>query len=175
MSGIDFPPAAAVVVALMGCYTDIKTRRIPNVLTFGAAAGAMGYALAGGGPVAMGWSAAGWLVGAAMFFPFFALGGIGGGDVKLMAALGAWLGPMPAVWLGLFAALAGGPLALLLAFARGYAKQAFGNLWGLVSYWRVVGLKPHPNLTLDSAAVGVPRLPYALPITVGLLVTLWLH
>jgi prepilin peptidase CpaA len=175
MSGLDFPRVAAIVVALAGCYTDMRTRRIPNVLTFGAAAGALGYSLSAGGLTAMGWSAVGWVVGAAMFFPFFALGGIGGGDVKLMAALGAWLGPGPAVWLALFAALAGGPLALVLAFSRGYARQAFGNLWGLLSYWRVAGLKPHPGLTLESAGKGVPRLPYALPITVGLLVTLWLH
>jgi prepilin peptidase CpaA len=172
---MDFARIAAVVVVIVACFTDMKSRRIPNVLTFGAAAGAMGYSLAAGGPAAMGWSFVGWLVGVAMFFPLFALGGIGGGDVKLLAALGAWLGPGPTVWLALFSALAGGPLALGLALVRGYAKQAFVNLWGLLSYWRVVGLRPHPGLTLDSAAAAVPRLPYSLPIAAGLLVTLWLH
>ena len=52
---------------------------------------------------------AGWAVGLAMFLPVFALRGIGGGDVKLVAALGAWIGPGAAVWLALWAAVAGGP------------------------------------------------------------------
>jgi prepilin peptidase CpaA len=172
---MDFARIAAIVVVIGACVTDMKSRRIPNTLTFGAAAGAFGYSLAAGGFPAMGWSFLGWLTGAALFFPLFALRGIGGGDVKLLAALGAWLGPAPTVWLALFSALAGGPLALGLALSRGYARQAFVNLWGLLSYWRVVGLKPHPGLTLDSAEAAVPRLPYSLPIAAGLLVTLWLH
>jgi prepilin peptidase CpaA len=172
---MDVPQVAALGVALAGCVADIKSRRIPNVLTFGAAAGALGFALVTGGLVGLGWSAAGWAVGAALFLPFFALGGLGGGDVKLVAALGAWLGPGPAVWLVLWSALAGGPLALVVALSRGYAKQAVGNLWGLLTYWRVAGIRPHPGLTLESAPANAPRLPYALPIAAGLVVTLWLH
>ena len=172
---MDFPRVAALIVALAACVFDVKSRRIPNVLTFGAASGAMGFALAKGGLIALGWSAAGWAVGAALYLPFFALGGIGGGDVKLLAALGAWLGPGPAVWLALWSALAGGPMAVIVALTRGYTGQAFGNLWGLLTYWRVVGIRPHPGLTLESAPAAAPRLPYALPIAVGLMVTLWLH
>jgi prepilin peptidase CpaA len=172
---MDFPRIASLVVALAGCVVDIRSRRIPNVLTFGAAAGGMGFALAKGGLVGLAWSAAGWGVGAGLLLPLFALRGIGGGDVKLLAALGAWLGPGPTVWLAIWSAVAGGPLALGVAFANGYAKQAFGNLWGLLTYWRVAGIRPHPGLTLESAPATAPRLPYALPIAAGLLLTLWLH
>ena len=56
-------------------------------------------------------------------------------------------------------------------FSRGYTRQAVANVWSLLTVWRVMGLQPHPGLTLD--APGSPRLPYALPITVGLIVTLW--
>jgi len=55
VTGMDFARIAAIVVVMMACFTDMKSRRIPNVLTFGAAAGAMGYSLAAGGPAAMGW------------------------------------------------------------------------------------------------------------------------
>lgn len=170
---MTFPHGAALVVALIGCVTDLKSRRLPNTLTMGAAAGAFGYYLAGAGWSGLGWSVVGWIVGGALFMPFFALRGIGGGDVKLLAALGAWLGPMPAVWLALYTALAGGPLALIVAFSRGYAKKALSNIWGLIAFWRIAGLKPHPGITLDTP--GTPRLPYALPIAAGLVLTLWLR
>ncbi len=169
---MTFPQVAALIIALAGCVTDLRHRRIPNVLTLGAAAGAFGYFLVGDGWSGLGWSVAGWAVGLAMFLPIFAMRGIGGGDVKLMAALGAWIGPGPAVWTALFAALAGGPLALVVAASRGYLGQAFSNVWGLLVFWRVAGFKPHPGLTLDNP--GTPRLPYAVPILAGLVVTLWL-
>jgi prepilin peptidase CpaA len=172
---LDLPRVIALLIALSACVTDVRSRRIPNVLTFGSAAAALAFGLASGGFQGLGWAAAGWAVGAVLFFPLFALGGLGAGDVKLLAALGAWLGPGLAVWVALLAALAGGPLAVAVALSRGYARQALGNLWGLLTYWRVLGLRPHPGLTLESAPSTTPRLPYALPIAAGLMVTLWLH
>jgi prepilin peptidase CpaA len=164
---------AAIAVSVTGCATDLRTRRVPNWLTLGAALGGIGWGAVSGGWAGLGWAAAGWAAGLAVFLPMFLLRGIGGGDVKLVAALGAWLGPVGALWVGAFAALAGGPLALLVAASNGYLKQAFSNIWGLLSFWRVMGLKPHPGLTLESTTA--PRLPYALPIFVGLMVTLWLR
>ena len=60
-------------------------------------------------------AAAGWATGLALFVPLYALGGMGAGDVKLLGAIGAWLGPMGAVWTGLYGAIAGGVLALAVA------------------------------------------------------------
>ena len=164
---------AAVLVALAACVTDLRSRKIPNMLTLGAAIAAFAYGAVSGGWPGLGWAVAGWAAGLAVFLPFFLLRGIGGGDVKLMAALGAWLGPITALWVGAFAGLAGGPLALLVAASSGYLKQAFSNVWGLLTFWRVMGLKAHPALTLETTTA--PRLPYALPILVGLVVTLWLR
>jgi prepilin peptidase CpaA len=168
---VDVQSVVALAVGLTACATDLKSRRIPNVLTFGASVGALAFHAITMGWAGLGESAAGWLVGLALFLPFFVLRGIGGGDVKLVAALGAWVGPGQALWLGLWSAIAGGPLALLVALSRGYTRQAIRNVWSLLTFWRVQGLRPHPGLTLD--APGSPRLPYALPITVGLIVTLW--
>jgi len=117
-------------------------------------------------------SAGGWVVGLMLFLPLFALRGIGGGDVKLLAAIGAWLGPVPTIWVALFTALAGGVLAILVSAYHGYTRQAFTNVWGLLAYWRVMGVRPHPSLTLESS--GTPRLPYAIPMAAGLGLALWL-
>ena len=167
------PEFAAVGIAIAGCVTDLRSRKVPNALTFGATAGAFAFFLITAGWPALGWSAGGWLVGLLMFLPLFALRGIGGGDVKLLAALGAWVGPAQVVWLALYTALAGGAFALIVALSRGYARQAFANVWSLLTFWRVAGLQPHPALTIDSATA--VRLPYALPIAAGLAVTLWLR
>jgi len=108
-----------------------------------------------------------------LFLPIFALRGIGGGDVKLLAAFGAWLGPSLVIWVALWGAVAGGAFALAVSAWQGYTHQAFQNIWGMLSYWRVMGIRPHPGVALDRSSA--PRVPYALPLAAGLGITLWLR
>jgi prepilin peptidase CpaA len=163
----------AIVIGLVACVTDLRSRRIPNVLTFGSALAALVFhtmsAGAGGLLTALG----GWALGVAFFFLPFALGGMGGGDVKLVAALGAWLGPALTVWVALYTGIAGGILALGAALASGYLKQAMSNLRLLLAHWTVSGMGRVDEVSL-AGSTG-PRLAYAVPIFVGTLVTLWLH
>ena len=84
-------------------------------------------------------SATGWVVGIAIFFLPFALGGLGAGDVKLLGAIGAWLGPMNALWVGLYAGAAGGILAIFVALTKGYLIQAVGNVGVMLAYSRMNG------------------------------------
>ena len=165
--------AAALLIGVAACVTDIRSRRVPNWLTFtSAAAGVALHALLPGGHGP--WSAlTGLATGLAVFFPFFALGGLGAGDVKLMAALGAWLGWQHTVWTAIYGSVAGGVLAVVVGLSQGYLGTAFANLRGMLTTWWLVGLHPIPEHTLASGRG--PRLPYALPIFAGLLVTLWRH
>jgi prepilin peptidase CpaA len=116
-------------------------------------------------------SAEGWGTGVAIFLPFFLLGGMGAGDIKLVACIGAWLGPRAALWVALYAALAGGVMAVGIAVAAGYFRQALANIVKLLTYWRIVGVRPLPEVTLEGARG--PRLPYALPIAVGAVAAIW--
>ena len=164
---------AVLAVAVGACAYDLLRRRVPNALTFGAAAVAVALhgILSGWGGVAF--SAAGWATGIALFLPFYALGGMGAGDVKLLGAIGAWLGPMGAIWTGLYGAIAGGVLALAVALWKGYARTALKNVGAMLRLWSVAGVHPIEGLTLaDARSV---RLPYALPLAVGTLATLWRH
>jgi prepilin peptidase CpaA len=157
---------------IVACISDLRTRRIPNVLTFSGIAAALAFHGFTGGLSAAGWSVAGCILGALLFFPLFALRGMGAGDVKLLAAVGAWLGPSQVVTAALVTSIAGGVIALAVALGHGYLKTAWRNLWMLLTHWRVMGIRPVDELTLQGARG--PRLAYAFPIAIGTLVTLWL-
>jgi prepilin peptidase CpaA len=163
---------AAIALGIVAAVWDLRTRRIPNVLTFGAALIAIVAHSYLGGFSAIAWSAAGWIVGVAFFLPIFALGGMGAGDVKLLAALGAWLGPQAVVWVALFSLIAGGIIGLAVAIGYGYLTQAFANIGWMFQFWRSEGPKPVPEVTL--ATHKGPRLAYAVPVFAGLMMTIWL-
>ncbi len=163
----------AVGTALTACVTDIANRRVPNLLTFGAAL--VGVALHGalGGVRGVGFALLGWLLGLVLFLPIFALRGLGGGDVKLLAAFGAFVGPRLVIWSGLYGAIAGGVLAVVLTLSRGVLGRTLGNLRVILTHWRLAGVGPVDGFTLDNSAS--VRLPYAVPLACGLVVALWLQ
>jgi prepilin peptidase CpaA len=170
---LEPPQIVVLIICAAACFCDLRTRRIPNALTFGAAAIAFVYAAAVDGVAGLGMSAAGWATGLVIFLPVYFLRGLGAGDVKFLACLGAWLGPSLALRSGLYAAIAGGAMALIVAFASGYLRTAVDNLYLLVTHFRVAGVRPHPELTLEGGKG--PRLPYALPIAAGTVVAMWLN
>jgi prepilin peptidase CpaA len=163
----------ALVITVTAALFDLRTRRIPNALTLGGAAFGLAYGLVMHGLAGLATSTLGWVAGLAVFLPFFLLGGLGAGDVKLVACLGAWLGASVVVWVAIYAALAGGVMAIVVALATGYLRAAVDNLYLLLSHFRVAGVRPHPELTLERGRG--PRLPYALPIAAGTVAAIWLH
>jgi prepilin peptidase CpaA len=164
---------AAVFIAIAAAACDLRTRRIPNLLTFGAAATGLVFHLISAGFAGLAHGTAGWFVGALVFALPFALRGLGGGDVKLLAALGAWIGPGDVVWLALYTGIAGGAMAIVVALASGYLRRGLDNLWLLLCHWRVAGLKALPELTLDGSSA--PKLAYAVPILAGMVAVVWLR
>ena len=160
-------------LAAVACGWDLRTRRIPQVLTLGGALAGFAFHVVSSGWDAGVASGAGWAVGIALFFVPFALGGLGAGDVKLLGAIGAWLGPMNVIWVGLYAGVAGGVLAIFVALTKGYLIQAIGNVGMMLAYWRLHGIRPLPEITLEHSRG--PRLAYAVPILAGTMVTLWLR
>jgi prepilin peptidase CpaA len=169
-------PAVQLVsfgLAALACAWDLRTRRIPQALTLGGAAAGLAFHLFTGGVQGGLASFAGWFIGIAVFFAPFALGGLGAGDVKLLGALGAWLGTTNVIWLALYTGVAGGVMALAVALSSGYLREAIANVSTLVLHWRLNGPTPLAHVTLEHARG--PRLAYALPIFAGTMATLWLR
>ena len=100
------------VVLTSVIYTDLRSSRIPNVLTFsGIGMGCIAHVW-GGGIQGLFFSLEGLVVGLGIFLFLYASGGVGAGDVKLMGAVGAMVGPFGALVSGLMAFLVGGVYAL---------------------------------------------------------------
>jgi len=161
--------ALAVVAALVASVWDIKTRRIPNWLTLSSilAGVAVHAALGGGRGVLTAIAAA--VVGGGIFAIFFVAGGMGGGDVKLMAAIAAIVGFQSLFQVMVSTAIMGGVFAVCLALARGRLKQTADNIKLLMVHHRHQGLTPHPEINVTNRQT--LRLPYAIAIAAGCLIT----
>jgi len=143
---------------------DYRTHRIPNWLT--------GTAFVSGilfNTIVLGWaglklSLIGGLVGFGLLFVFYAIGAMGAGDVKLMAAAGAWTGAVAAFQAFLWTAVIGGVVALALMAAGGQflaqlrkVKQAG---WNLLYFHQA-------NLGEEKTATRKTQFPYGVSIALG--------
>ena len=170
MSGIHFSDAfrGAALALLLGaaCVADFRHRRIPNALVLAIAViGVASAALWQPGVHGLVNALGGLGTGLAIWLPFWLLGMLGAGDVKLFAAGAAWLGPRAAVEGALLTAFAGGAVALVILIAR------FGP--GL-TLMRIGHAIQHPaTLRVEDAPAEAYRLPYSFAITAGLLAAGW--
>lgn len=100
--------------AIAAAAIDVRTRRVPNALTFTTMLVGLGLATTRVGDLGTGAAIAGGLIGLALMLPGYLFGGTGGGDVKLLAAFGTLLGPAETLQAFLAMALAGGAIAILV-------------------------------------------------------------
>ena len=107
--------AAGVLAATV---IDLRTRRIPNELTAAMTGVGIAMAATGASDVSVAGSFLGFAVGLLLMMPGYGLGATGAGDVKLMAAVGAIVGPGLVVTAFLCTAIAGGLLAAAVAIHR---------------------------------------------------------
>jgi prepilin peptidase CpaA len=110
-----------------GAAIDVRTRRIPNVVSVGLAAVGLALAATGASGVSIGSSMAGFLVGLVVMAPGRLLGATGAGDVKLMAAVGAVVGIERILAAFVFTAIAGGVMAVAIAIRRGRLGATLGG------------------------------------------------
>lgn len=170
---IGVPQIMLVLTAGVACLYDVYSRKIPNFITFTSALLAVAYGGVVGEWTGLAAAVGGWALGIVLFLPFFLLRGMGAGDVKLLSALGAWTGPASLLSLTFYTAISGGIMALALVLWRRRLASTFRNLWLLLCHFRVAGLKPMAELSLENK--GTLSLPYGVPIAAGAVLTLWLH
>ena len=157
--------AVLLVLFALACASDLRTRRIPNLLVVVMALSGIIWAL-----VTKSWvgglthAGTGAVIGLLIWLPFYAFRMLGAGDVKLFAAASTFLGPRAAVEGALYTALFGGGVALT------YMIIQSGWLATLV---RVSHAVHQPDLLHVTPAPQRRPLPYALAITAGVLAAYW--
>ena len=161
------PPASdlvvlAAVAAASGAAAviDLRTGRIPNPLTAAVAAGGLGLAAFGLTGHSMAGALVGALLGFVLMLPGHIFGGTGAGDVKLLAALGTWLGPGGVLMAFLYSAIAGG----VLAVAHAMKRRRLGTTLSRTA--RLVAAREGAKHEIDGSAA-VSRFAFGPAIAVG--------
>ncbi len=153
------------VVLILSAYYDLTSHRIPNGLSLGGAAIALVYSSVIGGTDGFLMAAGGFAVGLGLFLPFYLLRAMGAGDVKLLAAVGAFVGPKLAVACAAGSLITGAVLALFYVIVRGGLLHTLYRYAAMVrisaATQRFVYLVP----TRDDPTV--MRLPYATAMLLG--------
>lgn len=161
---------AACALCVVGAAFDIRDRRIPNALTLPGVLAGLLLHLYTAGWHGIGSSAAAGLIAFVIFLLFWLAGGMGAGDVKLMAAAACLTGTEHVAWLLIFTALAGGVMAIGMALWRGQLRETILNVGAIAVHHRYEGLTPHPDLNVGNART--LRLPYAVAIAAGTAIVL---
>ncbi len=154
-------------VLIEAAVIDGRRLRVPIWLTFHFVLGGLAFAAWSGGREMFLWSLAGTGVGLVSLLPLYAIGGMGAGDVKLMAGVGAWLGPWLTLWAFVSSALVGGLLGAAMIVASG----------NVIRHWVMFQTIGHEILSIRNPAVLAERagerkknmmlLPYGIPIAIG--------
>jgi prepilin peptidase CpaA len=152
--------------------TDLKSHRIPNFLLVSALNLALILHAMSGGIDGLITATGGLVVGLAMFLPLYAIGGMGAGDVKLLAVVGCFLGPWGAVLAGL--------ASMMVGAVFGISIIVWQRVWPILEF-HVAQFLISPQAKARTTSVShslrhrnpITAIPYAPAIAAGTVATLW--
>jgi prepilin peptidase CpaA len=159
-----------LLLAVWMGWRDLKTRRIPNFLTFGIALSGLAFQSVWFGWNGLSEGALGLLLGFSLLFIPYLFGGLGAGDVKALAAMGAWLGPVLVMSLFFYMTICGVLIALGMLCWKGKLRRTLSQFKDTTINWvlcRLHGLKH------VSAAIGPTEgenIPYVTALAVAMVI-----
>jgi prepilin peptidase CpaA len=168
------PLAPLLGLLVLAATLDLRSRRIPNWLTVSLMLSGLLFSLLGWSPIGPVHSFIGLLVGFALPFVLFAIGALGGGDVKLLAGIGAWLGPVGVLAVFLLECVVGLVIVTAQALIQGRLAALLRNSTVLVLSMRHVGDLGADHLRatgLSARSIDRP-LPYAVPVLVAVILVI---
>jgi prepilin peptidase CpaA len=158
-----------LIVVSMATVTDLRTRRVPNWLVFPFLMAGISVSGVLRGWQGIGQSFAGCGLGLLIYGILFWLGGMGAGDVKLCAAIGAWIGPGQLFMAIVLTGLAGGIMVLCWAIFGGFISELFHGARNVV-----LGLGNPTQGEESEYLLSNPlkrKMPYAPAIAIGTLIS----
>jgi prepilin peptidase CpaA len=162
-----WPAWFVTVVLVVAAVIDGAKLKVPNWITFPLILSGWMYCFAVDGWSGLGYSLLGTLVGLALLLPAYLIGGMGAGDVKLLAGVGAWIGVTNTLYAFCLSAFIGGVIAIgMVLWNRGWQHHMsqFFVIWNEITTIR------DPDQLSTIAAERKPRmllLPYGIPIAIG--------
>lgn len=167
--------ATAILLAalvLIAAAFDLRTRRIPNWLCAAGLLAGFACQIAQSGWIGAREAGLGMGIALVVYVPLFALRAVGAGDVKLMAAAGAFSGPVSWIAIFLVTAIAGGVIALGLIAMKGRVRRTFRNVGVLLNELAHLRAPHRAEQELDVTSDKALRLPHGCTIAVGTLLYL---
>lgn len=161
---------AAIAVSICGACFDVVSARIPNQLTYSAMLVALVAHLALHGWRGLLDGVGGLLFGGGIFLVFFAIHAMGGGDVKMMATVGAWVGFSNTGEALIASSICGGIMAIGYMLVLGRFRTTMRNVGSLLQFHSVSGAEVHPELNLSNPEA--VRMPYGVAIALGSVIVL---
>ena len=164
---VHWPVWFVTALLIWAAWIDGRELRVPNWLTFPMVFAGLAFNFYAGGLTGLGWGLVGMMAGLLCLLPLYAVGGMGAGDVKLMAGVGAWLGWQITVEAFVVATVVGAVMALLMVWWRGTFKKHAVNFLVILDEWKTIR---NPRKLSEIAAERKPRmalLPYGIPICIG--------
>jgi prepilin peptidase CpaA len=155
------------VTLIVAAWIDGRQLRVPNWITFPMVFSGLAYNLWVGGWDGMSAGLYGMVVGLACLLPLYSVGGMGAGDVKLMAGVGAWLGASITFSAFCVSAVVGAVMAVWMVWRRKAFIHHYANFLTIISEWSQI---KDPRQLSQIAAERKPRmllLPYGIPICIG--------
>ena len=170
-SGLVFDIGNALLLVLIftAMVFDIRSHRIPNFLVLaGLCVGLALHTFSTGGS-GIGYALTGLAVGFGLFIPLYMFRAMGAGDVKLMAMVGAFLGPASTLGAVLTTLLAGGLLAIAVALWKGVLSTMVTNIRFMMTHASVSAMSG-VGMGIEPLSTTAAKLPYAVAIAAGTLV-----
>ena len=155
------------VILILAAWIDGKELWVPNWITFPMLLSGLIYSSWVGGWGGLGGGLLGMCMGLACLLPLYAVGGMGAGDVKLMAGMGAWLGCRITLEAFVVSVLVGAVMAVAMVLWRGTWKRHYENLLAIFSEWIVIRNPRELSRIAEERKPTMALLPYGIPICIG--------
>lgn len=158
---------------IVAAYIDGKQLKVPNAITFpmiiaGWLYSTVSYSMAGEAwYTGLGWSLAGTAVGLACLYPFYMIGGMGAGDVKMLAGIGAWVHCSDTFYAFCLTTIIGAAMSVLMIVFSKSARKHYNQFFLILN--EITSIRDPEKLSDIAKArkSSMRLLPYGIPIAIG--------
>jgi prepilin peptidase CpaA len=161
----NWPIKLVSAILILAAWVDGKELKVPNWITFPMVLSGLVYSAVIGDGISAG--LLGMCCGLLCLLPLYSVGGMGAGDVKLMAGIGAWVGWEITFYSFCVSVIVGAIMAVIMVASRGAWKKHYEQFLMILSEWSVI---KNPYELSKIAAERKPTmflLPYGIPICIG--------